>query len=111
MLDSAAEARRAVEQEQSGDGMRDGFGRRIEYLRISVTDKCNLRCVYCMPVEGLPWLRRAELLTYEEIEQIVEVLGTDDLDWQSIAQLLERNPDLRRRMADLNRDEMQQSVS
>jgi hypothetical protein len=37
-------------------GMRDGFGRRIEYLRISVTDKCNLRCVYCMPEEGLPWL-------------------------------------------------------
>lgn len=75
MLDSAAEARRAVEQERPGNGMRDGFGRRIEYLRISVTDKCNLRCVYCMPVEGLPWLRRAELLTYEEIEEIVEVLA------------------------------------
>ena len=40
--------------------MVDGFGRRIEYLRISVTDKCNLRCVYCMPEEGLPWLRRGE---------------------------------------------------
>ncbi|NIP59352.1 MAG: GTP 3',8-cyclase MoaA, partial [Gemmatimonadetes bacterium] len=38
--------------------MVDQFGRRIEYLRISVTDKCNLRCVYCMPEEGLPWLRR-----------------------------------------------------
>ena len=37
--------------------MQDGFGRRIEYLRISVTDKCNLRCVYCMPEEGLPWFR------------------------------------------------------
>ena len=38
--------------------MRDPFGRSIEYLRISVTDKCNLRCVYCMPEEGLPWLPR-----------------------------------------------------
>ena len=37
--------------------MIDGFGRRIEYLRVSVTDKCNLRCVYCMPEEGLSWLR------------------------------------------------------
>lgn len=51
--------------------MVDGFGRRIEYLRISVTDKCNLRCVYCMPEEGLEWLRRDDLLTYEEITRIV----------------------------------------
>ncbi len=55
--------------------MIDGFGRRIEYLRISVTDKCNLRCVYCMPMEGMPWMRRAELLTYEEIEQVVRVMA------------------------------------
>src|SRR5690606_39175688 len=55
--------------------MRDAFGRRIEYLRISVTDKCNLRCVYCMPIEGLPWLGRAEILTYEEIARIVEVMA------------------------------------
>ncbi len=51
--------------------MIDQFGRRIEYLRISVTDKCNLRCIYCMPMEGLPWLKRAEILTYEEITAIV----------------------------------------
>ncbi len=51
--------------------MIDQFGRRIEYLRISVTDKCNLRCIYCMPLEGLPWLKRAEILTYEEITTIV----------------------------------------
>ena len=56
-------------------GMRDQFGRRIEYLRISVTDKCNLRCVYCMPLHGLPWLKRAELLTYEEIAGIVRTLA------------------------------------
>lgn len=55
--------------------MIDGFGRRIEYLRISVTDKCNLRCVYCMPEEGLPWLRREELLRYEEIAEVVRVMA------------------------------------
>ncbi len=55
--------------------MTDGFGRRIEYLRVSVTDKCNLRCVYCMPEEGLPWLRRDQLLSYEEIAGIVRVMA------------------------------------
>ncbi|HLZ23162.1 MAG TPA: GTP 3',8-cyclase MoaA [Ktedonobacterales bacterium] len=51
----------------------DSYGRHIKNLRISVTDKCNFRCVYCMPAEGLPWLPRAEILTYEEIERIVRV--------------------------------------
>jgi GTP 3',8-cyclase len=55
--------------------MVDGFGRRIEYLRISVTDKCNLRCVYCMPLEGLDWLKRDEILSYEEITKIVEAMA------------------------------------
>ncbi|MBT8489072.1 MAG: GTP 3',8-cyclase MoaA [Gemmatimonadetes bacterium] len=55
--------------------MIDQHGRRIEYLRVSVTDKCNLRCVYCMPVEGLPWLKREELLTYEEIASIVRTMA------------------------------------
>jgi cyclic pyranopterin phosphate synthase len=54
--------------------MVDGFGRAVDYLRISVTDKCNLRCVYCMPEEGLPWLRRDQLLTYEEILKVVQVM-------------------------------------
>ena len=49
----------------------DAFNRPITYLRVSVTDKCNLRCVYCMPESGLPWLRREELLSYEEIVEIV----------------------------------------
>ena len=48
----------------------DGFRRPITYLRVSVTDKCNLRCVYCMPEAGLPWLQRDEILSYEEIAQI-----------------------------------------
>ena len=49
----------------------DQFNRPITYLRISVTDKCNLRCVYCMPSEGLPWLPKSDVLTYEEIAEIV----------------------------------------
>ncbi len=64
---------------QGAGAMVDGFGRRIEYLRISVTDKCNLRCVYCMPEEGLPWLRRAEILTYEEITEVVRVMARKGL--------------------------------
>ena len=55
--------------------MIDQFGRRVEYLRVSVTDKCNLRCVYCMPLEGLEWLKRQDLLSYEEIEQIVRLMA------------------------------------
>jgi GTP 3',8-cyclase len=75
-LDRAAAERKAYEAtRRAGDAMRDGFGRRIEYLRISVTDKCNLRCVYCMPPEGLPWLRRDELLSYEEIAAIVRTMA------------------------------------
>lgn len=52
--------------------LRDRFDRRIDYLRISVTDRCNLRCVYCMPPEGVPWQPHADILSYEEIVQVVE---------------------------------------
>jgi len=52
----------------------DSYGRRIKNLRISVTDKCNFRCVYCMPAEGLPWLPRAEILSFEEIARLVRVM-------------------------------------
>lgn len=55
--------------------MIDQFGRTVEYLRVSVTDKCNLRCVYCMPIEGLPWLRREDILSYEEIERVVRTMA------------------------------------
>ena len=55
--------------------LQDGWGRRIEYLRISVTDKCNLRCTYCMPEEGLPWLRREMILSYEEIASVVATMA------------------------------------
>ncbi len=53
----------------------DQFGRTIEYLRISVTDKCNFRCLYCMPEEGLQWLPKSEILAYEEIAGIVSELA------------------------------------
>ncbi|HEU4748297.1 MAG TPA: GTP 3',8-cyclase MoaA [Gemmatimonadaceae bacterium] len=55
--------------------LKDGFGRSIEYLRISVTDRCNFRCLYCMPVAGLQWLPKAEILSYEEIASVVEQLA------------------------------------
>jgi cyclic pyranopterin phosphate synthase len=53
----------------------DQFGRTIEYLRISVTDRCNFRCRYCMPLEGLPWLPKGDILSYEEIHEVVRQLG------------------------------------
>lgn len=74
LLVRAADLRRQEQRSTARDAMTDGFGRRIEYLRISVTDKCNLRCVYCMPVEGLPWLSRTEILSYEEITAIVQTM-------------------------------------
>src|SRR5918997_4749242 len=61
----------------------DPHGRTVRDLRISVTDRCNLRCRYCMPAEGMDWLPRADLLTYEEIERVagvcVERFGFDGI--------------------------------
>jgi cyclic pyranopterin phosphate synthase len=55
--------------------LRDGHGRLIGDLRVSVTDRCNFRCQYCMPAEGLPWLERAEILTFEEIARLVALFA------------------------------------
>jgi cyclic pyranopterin phosphate synthase len=52
----------------------DSYGRRIKSMRISITDKCQFRCTYCMPAEGLPWLKKAEILSYEEIVRIARVV-------------------------------------
>lgn len=52
----------------------DNHGRKITYLRLAVTDRCNLRCFYCMPEEGLNWLSRSELLTYEEMLSVCSLL-------------------------------------
>jgi cyclic pyranopterin phosphate synthase len=57
------------------EALSDQFGRRIEYLRISVTDRCNFRCVYCMPAAGLTWLPKADILSYEEITAVVSQLA------------------------------------
>src|SRR6476659_2578369 len=65
-----------------GKPLHDGHGRPISDLRVSVTDRCNFRCQYCMPAEGLPWLERAAVLSFEEIERIVALLaemGVDEL--------------------------------
>jgi cyclic pyranopterin phosphate synthase len=59
----------------SPQALSDQFGRRIEYLRISVTDRCNFRCVYCMPAAGLAWLPKADILSYEEITAVVSQLA------------------------------------
>ena len=64
------------------EALRDGHGRRIADLRVSVTDRCNFRCQYCMPAEGLPWLERGQVLTFEEIERLVRLmvlLGIEDV--------------------------------
>ena len=53
----------------------DAHGRPITDLRVSVTDRCNFRCRYCMPAEGMPWLDRSELLSFEEIERLVGLLA------------------------------------
>jgi cyclic pyranopterin phosphate synthase len=55
--------------------LRDAWGREIKSVRVSVTDKCNFRCTYCMPAEGLEWLRRDEILTFEEIARLASVLA------------------------------------
>ncbi len=60
----------------------DGFGRALKNLRVSVTDRCNFRCRYCMPEEGLVWLKRDDILSYEEIERLVRLfvrLGIEEV--------------------------------
>ncbi len=53
----------------------DGHGRRIRDVRVSVTDRCNFRCQYCMPAEGLPWMESERMLTFAEIERLVGLLA------------------------------------
>ena len=55
--------------------LKDGHGRLIGDLRVSVTDRCNFRCQYCMPAEGLPWLEREEILSFEEIARLVALFA------------------------------------
>ena len=63
-----------------GSPLTDRFGRVHSYLRVSVTDRCNFRCVYCMPPQGIEWRPREEILTFEEIARVARVfvrLGVD----------------------------------
>jgi GTP 3',8-cyclase len=62
------------------DSLTDGWGREIKSVRVSVTDKCNFRCRYCMPAEGLEWLGREEILTFEEIARITRLLAAMGVD-------------------------------
>ena len=55
--------------------MIDEYQRQIDYLRISVTDRCNLRCQYCMPEEGVPLVNHDEILRYQEILRLVQVFA------------------------------------
>src|ERR687886_2489439 len=60
--------------------LRDSWDREIRSVRVSVTDKCNFRCRYCMPADGLEWLERDELLSFEELERLVRVLAAMGVD-------------------------------
>ncbi len=55
--------------------MKDTFGRTISYLRLAVTDRCNLRCFYCMPPDGIHYANKSELLTFEEMERLVRIVA------------------------------------
>ncbi|GER83580.1 MAG: GTP 3',8-cyclase MoaA [Thermogemmatispora sp.] len=84
------------------DPLVDSYGRRIRNLRISITDKCNFRCTYCMPAEGLPWLKKAEILTYEEIERLARLavrMGIEQIRLTGGEPLVRRDvPELVRRL-------------
>ena len=74
--------------------LRDGHGRLIGDLRVSVTDRCNFRCQYCMPAEGLPWLERTEILAFEEITRLVALfsaMGVHDVRLTGGEPLVRRN--------------------
>lgn len=60
--------------------MIDQYGRTINYLRLSVTDKCNLRCKYCMPEDGIEKVKHEDILSYEEITQVVEIMSQMGVD-------------------------------
>src|SRR6266568_3280906 len=66
--------KRRVSAAPAGGPLVDTYGRVHTDLRISVTDRCNFRCSYCMPAEDMAWLPREDILSYEEIERVAQVL-------------------------------------
>src|SRR3974390_2775437 len=85
------------------DALADQLGRPLRSLRVSVTDRCNLRCSYCMPQEEYVWLPRQELLSFEELARMVEVftsLGVHDVRLTGAGPLLRRDlPNLFEKLA------------
>jgi cyclic pyranopterin phosphate synthase len=83
----------------------DGWGRAIRSLRVSVTDRCNFRCKYCMPAEGLEWLERDEVLSFEEIARLVRVfaaMGVEEIRLTGGEPLVRRDlPELVRQIAQI----------
>jgi cyclic pyranopterin phosphate synthase len=86
--------------------LRDGHGRLIGDLRVSVTDRCNFRCQYCMPAEGMPWLEREAILTFEEISRLVGLLaamGVQDVRLTGGEPLVRRGfPDLVKMLSEID---------
>ncbi len=100
-FDQLEEEFRPYSPEEAAGLLVDSFGRHIKNVRISVTDKCNFRCVYCMPAEGLEWLKRDQILSFEEIERLTKILvgmgvqqvrltGGEPLVRRDIVKLVER---------------------
>ncbi|MCR4433215.1 MAG: radical SAM protein [Caldiserica bacterium] len=81
--------------------MKDSFGRTIDYLRISLTDRCNLRCIFCMPEEGVPLLSHEEILRIEEILAVTREMASMGL---KRVRLTGGEPLLRRGFIDLVRE-------
>ncbi|MDC5697412.1 GTP 3',8-cyclase MoaA [Intrasporangium calvum] len=79
-------------------GLRDQFGRVARDLRVSVTDRCNLRCTYCMPAEGLPWMPKAEMLTDGEMLRLIGLFVRDGV---TQVRLTGGEPLLRRSLVEL----------
>lgn len=86
-------------------GLIDSYGRRINYLRLSVTDRCNLRCSYCMPAEGIPKLQHGEMLSYEDLYRVacesvalgiekIRVTGGEPLVRKGLVQFMGRLADI-----------------
>ena len=81
--------------------MQDKFGRKIDYLRISLTDRCNLRCIYCMPEKGVPWQPHDQILRIEEIARFVRLAAQQGV---RKVRLTGGEPLVRKGVVDLVRD-------
>jgi GTP 3',8-cyclase len=100
-------ARHRLEPMTDHQGLSDSYGRRATDLRVSLTDRCNLRCTYCMPAEGLDWLPDERLLTDDEVVRLVRIavtrLGVDEVRFTGGEPLVRRGlVDIVRRCAEMS---------